>query len=121
MDDQLTLPCDVGKVSDGYHKFDELYSHRNHLFVILLNICCKVGGFWCWKAKYHEDGSMFEGGWIIAGMTLKNGDTITYHLPDTFYYLLVVDELERAPKWDGHSPNDVIQRMEGWLNAPQAS
>jgi hypothetical protein len=33
----LILPCPVGQVSDKYHTFDELYHHRQTLFVQLMN------------------------------------------------------------------------------------
>lgn len=86
-----------------------------HLFVALMNAHKDIS----WKSKKHADGTMFDGDWFIAGMELPTG-TITYHLKGQYWYLAEVKELEFAPNWDGHDSNDVIHRLEGWLNAPQS-
>ena len=57
-------------VSDGYHTFKELYSHRVKLFVALLNTLESLHyrinyPSKCWKSKLHADGTMFDG-WFIA-------------------------------------------------------
>jgi hypothetical protein len=105
----------VSDVSDGYHTFDELYKHRNVLFCVLLSVLTSENyKLPCWKSKKHADGTMFEGdsGWFIAGI----GDSITYHMPITPYWdLLDVEELETAPKWNGHTPNDVLENLVGLL------
>jgi hypothetical protein len=105
----------VSDVSDGYHTFDELYKHRNVLFCVLLSVLTSENyKLHCWKSKKHADGTMFDGdeGWFIAGI----GDSITYHMPITPYWdLLDVEELETAPKWNGHTPNDVLENLVGLL------
>lgn len=88
------LPCAPGKTSDGYHTFDELYEHRYLLFMAFQKL---NGG---WKARLHSDGLFWEG-WFVAGTTLL-GKSITYHLPNSYWDLCPGQELERAPKWDGH-------------------
>lgn len=111
MGTELRLPCDVGEVSDGFHTFNELYEHRQTLFVALANrVPTKA-----WKSRLHADGTMFEGpeGWFIAGLHLPDGD-ITYHLEGRFWDLLRVEEMERAPEWDGHTPADVVKRIKEW-------
>jgi hypothetical protein len=101
----------VSDVSDGYHTFDELYKHRNILFCVLLSVLTSENyKLPCWKSKKHSDGTMFEGdsGWFIAGI----GDSITYHMPINPYWdLLDVEELETAPKWNGHTSNDVLENL----------
>jgi hypothetical protein len=96
----------IGQVSDGYHTFDELYAHRFALFLALCR-ALDMG----WKSKTHSDGSSYPG-WFIAGMTLPMVGDISYHLPLHMWkvtpYLL---ELEYAPSWDGHTSNDVIDRL----------
>jgi hypothetical protein len=32
-----------------------------------------------WESRKHDDGSMFEGDWFVAGKHLPTGD-VTYHL-----------------------------------------
>lgn len=105
-----TIVGDNIDVSDGYHTFGELYSHRCTLFAALL----KSHQQGSWKSKQHADGTSWDG-WFIAGMKLPTGD-ITYHLPiEQFWDLLTVSELEFALPWDGHSSDDVIKRILEWI------
>lgn len=107
----VTIECETGKISDGYHTFDELYAHRCTLFSAVM----KSNKHLSWKSFFHDDGSNFEG-WFIAGMQLPSG-TITYHLPiDQFWEKLSdINTLEKAPAWDGHTSNDVILRLLDWI------
>jgi len=105
------------QVSDGYHTMEELYEHRIALFAALCN-------FWndviedmeisvyqkAWKSKLHSDGTMFEGGYFIAGIESNKGQ-ITYHMKLKHWDSFRIPELERAPEYDGHTPNDVIERL----------
>lgn len=105
----VEIECETGKVSDGYHTFDELYDHRCLLFAAL----SQARPHECWKSKKHHDGSAWEG-WFIAGMDL-DGETITYHLPERYWGFYTGEELETAPEWDGHTAADVVQRLIDWL------
>ena len=93
-------------VDDGFHTFNELYNHRQMLFCLLMNAHADIA----WKSRKHEDGSMFEGDWFVAGIKLPTGD-ITYHLEGRFWDYAKVKEIDFAPKWDGHTAADVIERM----------
>ena len=99
---------DPNKISDGYHTFGELYEHRCALFIQL----CKCYKDDCWFSLKHSDESSYDG-WFILGLFKKSGQQITYHLPEK--HLKEVrsfsEELEFAPEYDGHSPEDVIQRL----------
>jgi hypothetical protein len=109
---QLTIECETGAVSDGYHTFDELYAHRCALFVALMAASPDIA----WASPLHSDGTGIRG-WIIAGMDLPTG-MITYHLPTSFDTLLLdagVRILERAPAWDGHTSADVVERLTAWV------
>lgn len=108
IDFTLKLPCPVGQVSDGYHTFDELYEHRCLLFCLAQRCTLKT-----WKSKKHDDGTEFEG-WFIAGIDLPTG-TISYHLPLSMWNLCPASEYPLAPKWDGHTPSDVCQRIKKYL------
>jgi len=109
MSKTLVLPCDVGEVSDGFHTFEELYEHRNALFIALLKCNVPIS----WRAKYHQDGSMFEG-FFVAGMGLPTGQ-ISYHLPLTLWdELSEIHTMEEGPKWDGHTPSEVVYRLLAW-------
>lgn len=91
------------EVSDGYHTFTELYEHRHALFSI---ICRDYNG---WKSKLHDDGTMFDG-WFISGVETPQGQA-TYHLPLLWWDKFKCRERDKAPKWDGHTPKDVIARI----------
>lgn len=98
----------TGETSDGYHSFNELYEHRHALFLALLSIKATGG----WMSKKHDDGSEMDG-WFIAGIRLKEGD-ISYHLPMHLWDACVktgAEVLDKAPKWDGHTSKDVIDRL----------
>lgn len=113
MSNTIKLPCPVGEVSDGFHTFNELYDHRCLLFLALM----KMRAHEAWFSMAHDNGEIMAG-WFIAGMTLPTGKTITYHLPDKFMCFAAgigAKELPRAPKWDGHTSADVIQRLKGWI------
>src|SRR3990167_11501537 len=99
---------------DGYHTFDELYEHRIILFITLCNLIHeKMGGGngLPWKSTVHHDGSMYEGGWFIAGITLENGKQISYHIPISYWNKLRISDIKTAPEWDGHTPDDVLERL----------
>jgi hypothetical protein len=95
--------ADTGNISDGFHTFNELYEHRHALFLV---VCTSSGG---WKSKLHSDGTMFEG-WFIAGVGTLLGDA-TYHVPLAWWDRYTIAELDRAPKWDGHTSQQVIERI----------
>ncbi|XAI95720.1 hypothetical protein [Dolichospermum phage Dfl-JY23] len=108
-----------GNVSDGYHTFDELYEHRCLLFLFLCKKFCK---YQKWKALKHDDGSSFEG-YFIAGLDLREGIDddpiiITYHLPLEYWDSCDSPILTNAPKWDGHTSKDVVDRMMFLLKPP---
>jgi len=101
--------ANTNKISDGYHTFEQLYEHRIRLFIAL----CQVNSdSWC-SAK-HSDGSVWDG-WFILGIGYKKGKQITYHLPIKYWNEVAGDKvkvLKKAPKCDGHTPEDVLNRLE---------
>lgn len=108
---------DIMQVSDGYHTMDELYEHRITLFIALCRMYAKhynlEGGktYNVWRSKLHSDGSEFEG-WFVLGINKGKGDQITYHLPlSKWDETNFAENLEKAPEWDGHTSNDVLNRL----------
>lgn len=91
----------VGDYTDGYHSFNELYYHRMMLFSVICNTYKERA----WKSKLHDDGTMFDGMFIV-GVSTPEGD-YTYHYDLEYWDNYKVVELERAPKFDGHSPSDI--------------
>lgn len=96
-------------VSDGYHTFAELYEHRHALY---LAVCRSLFGYAdVWRSKLHADGTMFDDSFIL-GIYKEPGSQITYHLPLRLWDAAdFADTLESAPVYDGHTPDDVIARI----------
>lgn len=95
-----------GKLSDGYHTFNELYDHRAALLVALIHLLPNQS----WKSKLHHDGTMYDNMFIV-GIDLPDGQ-ISYHYDiDPWWHRFKCKELACAPEWDGHEPNDVIARL----------
>ena len=107
---------------DGYHTFTELYEHRTTLFitlceffqefrtpVIFLSITGQRNNVW--RSKKNGDGSEWEG-WFILGIGKDKGKQITYHLPiDRWEETDFAETLDQAPEWDGHTSDDVLERL----------
>jgi len=90
-----------GKISDGYHTFNELYAHR----MVLFSVICETYPEISWKSKLHSDETMFDD-YFIVGITTLEGD-YTYHYHISHWNRFEVKELDNAPEWDGHKPEDI--------------
>ena len=98
-------------ISDGYHSFGELYEHRVELYIALLRSKAAGAPFKVWKSKQHSDGTESIG-WFLLGYDKEPGRQITYHLPiDKWADCSFAEELHIAPPFDGHTPQDVLQRL----------
>lgn len=101
----------IGEISDGYHTFNELYHHRAILFAAL----CNQNKHLAWKSKLHYTGDMFDDMFIV-GLSLPDGQA-TYHYDINPYWdMFDVTELSNAPKWDGHTSEDAINRICNYFN-----
>ena len=100
------IPQNIGEFSDGYHTFNELYHHRAVLFSVICNMFPEKS----WKSKLHDTGDMYEGMFIV-GIETEQGQA-TYHYDiEPYWDMFKVKELEKAPKYDGHTPSDAIKRI----------
>ena len=100
------LPENIGDFSDGYHTFNELYHHR----AVLFSVICSMMPEKAWKSRFHDTGDMYDGMFIV-GIETEQGQA-TYHYDiDPYWDMFKVKELEKAPKYDGHTPSDAIQRI----------
>ena len=103
----------TGETSDCYHTFNELYHHR----AVLFSVICNDRPGMAWKSKRHHDGTMYDGMFIV-GIQTPNGQA-TYHYDiDPYWDMFRVPELSQAPKWDGHTPTQAIERI-GRLTQPE--
>lgn len=100
----------VGSLSDGYHTFDELYHHRSMLFLAL---CLTAFKDKAWKSLLHEEGGdpMYNGMFIMGVETPYGQATYHYDIDPYWEKAKNVKEIYHAPKFDGHTPNDAIDRI----------
>lgn len=105
-----------GETSDGYHTFNELYEFRLLYNAALFNT-------WSIYSEYpepvkswrHSDGELaFGGGWFVVSVQLPTGQ-ITNHYEEKDWGLFKIREVEKAPKWDGHTAQDVAKRLREYL------
>ena len=108
IDEAKSKGMHVGSLSDGYHSFDDLYDHREALTAALFNRLP-----FTWKARIHEDGSMFDGMFIVGCATPYG--MITYHYDNEFWADFKVPVLTHAPVFDGHTPEDMVDRIRKYL------
>lgn len=104
----------LGKLSDGYHSFNELYHHKAVLFALLCNQNQDIA----WKSLLHSDPNdkMYDGMFIV-GINTPEGQ-VTYHYDiDPYWQMFHVQELARAPKWDGHTATDAVNRLQRWSDS----
>lgn len=106
-------------ITDGYHTFSELYNHRHALFCALTKIYDNYitplnTRIKCYKSKLHSDGTMLDG-WFIVIMLISKFDgtkeQISYHLPISWWDKFKLLELDKAPEYDGHTSDDVLERL----------
>lgn len=104
------LRCDdkpiTGDTSDGYHTFNELYHHR----AVLFSVVVKAFPDKAWKARKHNDGSMFDGMFIVGIETPEGHATYHYDI-EPYWNMFDCREIEYAPEWDGHTATQAIERI----------
>jgi len=116
--------CDKSKITDGYHTFNELYDHRNILFISLCQhiherfteVVTSVSEVSpVWRSKRHST-DVEIAGWFLLGINHEPGKQITYHLPSSLWTKCdFAKTLEKAPEYDGHTSSDVLTRIDSLL------
>lgn len=105
-------------ISDWYHTFWELYKHRIHLYIALCRNKSRInrlkGSYKCIRSKIHEDGLNVWEEWGMFLMVLHTPYwQISYHLDKEYWDKCDFAETEEKAKtkFDGHSSNDVLERL----------
>lgn len=100
-------------LSDTYHTFDELYTHRMALTVALchtIDILSESNkDMYCYKSWKHNDGTMFDGMFIVVIET-PHGQ-ISYHYNAEHWDKFKITAVDAAHTYDGHTPADTIDRL----------
>ncbi|MBR3328892.1 MAG: hypothetical protein IKG22_16400 [Atopobiaceae bacterium] len=119
--------------SDGWHTFDELYEHRTGLLAALCNV---IAGTMAhiglgsdvirqrvFKSRRHHDGEMYDGMFIVGincgEMPGPLNKLATWHCEDKWWDRFIIPEVERAPEWDGHTPQDALERLVRFFTTPE--
>lgn len=92
-------------ISDGHHSFGELY----HCRMIMSAVICNANSHLSWKSMLHEDGTMFDGSFIVGVETPEGQYTNHYHVEH--WDMFTVMELDRGRPWDGHTAKDIGRLM----------
>lgn len=93
----LFLP--EGKISDGFHSFDELYHYRMLYNAAFFNSL--EGKYEVHKSYRHSDGELcFGGGWFIVMAYLPTGQ-VSNHYRIEDWNLFNIPERWKADEWDG--------------------
>jgi hypothetical protein len=111
------LGDNIGEFSDGYHTFNELYDYRKAYNAAFFNELAKQGLYDVHKSKLHSDGEIPFGddNWFIVMAELPTGQ-ISNHYEIKDWDLFNIPEKEKANVYDGHSPQDVYERLVKYLN-----
>lgn len=109
--DEVRRETITEETSDGYHTFKELYEFRKIFNALLFNEWARQERYFVHKSKKHSDGEdCFGGGWFIVVSTLPTGQ-VSNHYEMKDWDLFACQIRERADKWDGHTAQDVLERL----------
>ena len=98
----------VGELSDGYHSFNDLYNHR-----AVLTALSFFHLPYAWKSKVHEDGTMYDGMFIVGAPTPEG--MISYHYDLKYWDLFKIPVLPHAPHYDGYTDDQVLDRITNYI------
>jgi activator of HSP90 ATPase len=111
---KITISGDDFEISDGYHTMHELYQHRMALNIALfhiIDIYMKYpNGPQVFKSKLHNDGTMFDGYFIVMAV-IPNIGQISYHYKLKHWDEFHIKEVEKTPEYDGHTSLDILTRL----------
>ena len=63
-----------------------------------------------WKSRKHHDGTMYDDMFIVGIETPEGQATYHYNI-DPYWKMFQCKEVEFAPEWDGHTPEQAIERI----------
>ena len=98
-------------------KIGEIFEYKGEWYQCVRGEICADCAF----AKKHCDGNpCFDGNWFIVTAMLPTGQVSNhYKLED--WNLFDVPEVDLAPVWDGHTPEDAANRIEDWIRADKVN
>ena len=108
-----------GDTSDGHHTFDELYHYRALYNAMAFNLMAE--DYTVVKSRLHHDGEFPFGKdhMFIVHAELPNGQ-VSNHYNMKYWNHFHIPEVERAPEYDGHTPEIAAHRMETFVKHVQS-
>ena len=102
---------------DDYHTMAELYEYRMLYNAALFNEWAADLKYGTHKSWRHSDGEpCFGGGWFIVVATLPTGQ-ISNHYKAEYWDLFDVPAVPIPAEYDGHTPQQVADRLMAYLAA----
>lgn len=102
------------KGADGYKIVKDGRVEKTTLYITLCRALYSLYAGKVWRSKRHSDGEICfgTGTMFVLGIGSEKGKQITYHIPiERWGETEFAETLEKAPEWDGHSSDDVIERL----------
>jgi hypothetical protein len=108
----------IANPRDEYHTMAELYEYRMlynaYLFNELHSHACLAPGEVTKSWRHHDGEECFGGGWFIVTAQLHTGQ-VSNHYKAEHWDLFDIPEVEVAPEWDGHTPEEAARRLRAAL------
>lgn len=102
---------EIRLIATNREDYDNYIEHNEyHHLAVLFSVICNIYKDISWKSKRHDDGTMYNGMFIVGIETPRGQATYHYDI-DPYWDMFDVKELEYAPKWDGHTPDEAIERI----------
>lgn len=102
---------------DEYHTMDELYEYRMLYNALAANqMPDRAVKSW----RHHDGEPCFGGGWFVVYLDLPTGQ-VSNHYRAEHWDLFAIPEAERAPAWDGHTPQVAADRIRAALRAARGA
>ena len=101
----------AAELTDGHHTMRELYDYRAAYNALLFNEWAASSKYSVVKSKCHADGEPCFGGTHFVVYALTPHGQITNHYDFKWWHFFHVPEVDRAPEYDGHTPQIALERM----------
>ena len=99
--------------ADEHHTMDELYDYRMLYNALAANqMPDRAVKSW----RHHDGEKCFGGGWFVVYLSLPTGQ-VSNHYRAEHWDLFAIPEAERAPAWDGHTPQVAADRIRAAIRA----
>lgn len=94
----------------------ELYEFRMLYNAIAFNELHKTTDIEVYKSRKHHDGELcFDGEWFIVVAILPTGQITNHYHIDNWDLFKIPTKDKMVHEYDGHTPQDVIQRIKDYL------